>query len=403
MNNNHNWIKQEFASANNNARWSLGFTIAATFITVLSQISATDLTIAFGGLWLLVAIHIFKKAGGSTVLRGYSIFLLLSFLIYGSTCALLSIVFQEMGYVTGLFTLLVKICFVYMAGVALAVDGVQAASFKPIICTYVIVSLLYAVWVQVNYIPSLSVWMSNEEYLFPSKNSFGQIAGVAVCLLAFFPASRQWMNIVKIPVAGYLLVLIAMAQCRTALVACFCAAVAYLAYHRKWKLLAAIALALVAVVILVPGIRSFIAHMFLLDKYEDASLNTMSNGRLELWSQALDEFAKSPIVGTGEYYVDNMYLNVLANSGLIGFVVFAGGFIARNVVNGKRAHELMGQGAWASVFANLLLVLSVFYLVESLLEGHPPYGPGTCSFMFWMICGYVDERQGQYVRLRAVR
>lgn len=403
VNNIHNRTKQISAVANSNAQLSLGFAIAATFITVLSQISATDLTVAFGGLWLLVAVLIFKKAGGAAVLGGYSIFLLLSFLIYGLACSLFAIVFQEMGYVTGLFTLLVKICFVYIVGIALAVDGVRAPSFKLVICTYVIASLLYAVWVQVNYVPSLSVWMSNEEYLFPSKNSFGQIAGVTVCLLAFLPVSRRWMNIVKIPVAGYLLFLIAMTQCRTALIACFCAAVACLAYHRRWKLLVTIVLALIAIVIFVPALRSFVAHTFLLDKYENASLNTMSNGRLELWSQAFAEFAKSPIAGTGDYYVDNMYLNVLANSGLVGFVVFACGFIARLAINGKRAHELMGRGVWASAFAHILLTLSVFYLVESLLEGNPPYGPGTCSFMFWMICGYVDERQSLYDRSQAIR
>lgn len=351
----------------------------------------------------MVAILILKKAGGATVLGGYSIFLFLSFLIYGTACSLFAIVFQEMGYVTGLLILFAKILFVYMAGIALAVDGVNASSFKPVIVSYVIVSLLYAVWVQANYIPSLSAWMGSEEYLFPGKNSFGQIAGVAVCLIALLPASRRWMSIAKIPVAGYLIILIAMAQCRTALVACFCAAVAYLAYHRKWKLLVAIALALAAIVILVPGLRPFVAHTFLLDKYENASLNTMSSGRLELWSQALAEFSKSPIAGTGDYYVDNMYLNVLANSGIVGFVVFACGFIARLAINGKRAHELMGRGAWASAFANILLTLSVFYFVESLMEGFPPYGPGTCSFMFWMICGYVDERQSLYARSQAIR
>ena len=66
------------AVVNNNVRLSLGFAIAATFITVLSQISATDLTIVFGGLWLLVAILIFRKAGDAAVIGGYSIFLLLS-------------------------------------------------------------------------------------------------------------------------------------------------------------------------------------------------------------------------------------------------------------------------------------------------------------------------------------
>lgn len=33
----------------------------------------------------------------------------------------------------------------------------------------------------------------------------------------------------------------------------------------------------------------------------------------------------------------------------------------------------------------MLTCFVIFYLVESMLEGQPPFGPGVSSFMFWML------------------
>lgn len=33
----------------------------------------------------------------------------------------------------------------------------------------------------------------------------------------------------------------------------------------------------------------------------------------------------------------------------------------------------------------MLTSFVIFYFIESLLEGQPPFGPGVSSFMFWML------------------
>ena len=32
-----------------------------------------------------------------------------------------------------------------------------------------------------------------------------------------------------------------------------------------------------------------------------------------------------------------------------------------------------------------LMCLTMFYFIESALEGYPPFGPGVSSFMFWFL------------------
>ena len=43
-----------------------------------------------------------------------------------------------------------------------------------------------------------------------------------------------------------------------------------------------------------------------------------------------------------------------------------------------------------SQFGFLLLTMTIYYTFTSILEAYPPFGPGSCSFLFWIINGFVD-------------
>ena len=39
------------------------------------------------------------------------------------------------------------------------------------------------------------------------------------------------------------------------------------------------------------------------------------------------------------------------------------------------------------------MCLTMFYFIESVLEGYPPFGPGVSSFMFWFLSvTFVDNK-----------
>ena len=135
--------------------------------------------------------------------------------------------------------------------------------------------------------------------------------------------------------------------------------------------------------------QSLVFHSLFLDKYQGADLNTMSSGRVQNLLAALAKTAESPFIGLGEYYVDCFYINLFANVGLIGSFIFLAVWFKRIVNNAKFGKCVVTVGVVKSI--QIVLLLSIpLYLVESVLEGWPPFGPGACSFMFWLLGGFCD-------------
>lgn len=63
----------------------------------------------------------------------------------------------------------------------------------------------------------------------------------------------------------------------------------------------------------------------------DSSISTGGSGRVELWTKAIDQFYRNPIFGVGinnlqiyigNTYVHNTYLQVLAETGVVGFLTY---------------------------------------------------------------------------------
>ena len=91
-------------------------------------------------------------------------------------------------------------------------------------------------------------------------------------------------------------------------------------------------------------------------------------------------------MGTGHYRVDDLYLCILSDVGLIGFVPIISLWIVRIAKNISAYHKNK------TPFTSCVLCLTVFYFGESLFEAYPPFGPGVCAFMFWVVCAFLDAR-----------
>lgn len=281
---------------------------------------------------------------------------------------------------------------------------------------YIICSLIFAIWVHVVYFPSYSEWLKQMRYAYASKNSAVQVWSVSVFLLFFF-IDYRWLaeRILGIAIAGYLIFLCAMTQGRTALLAiafAYCAFVAFkVEKSKKIKWIAISILAACFLWLFLPT-RQFIVHSFYLDKYagvtvyeeedeeEDkqegkaetditVDLNTFSSGRIGKYKAALRKFASSPIWGVGKNYVDCSYILILAESGIIGFLLIELVWLSRALCN------VFSKLNWKD--STLLLCLTCFYFVESALEGYPPFGPGVCCFMFWFLSNIICEREAFFL------
>ena len=281
---------------------------------------------------------------------------------------------------------------------------------------YIICSLIFAIWVHVVYFPSYSAWLTQMRYAYASKNSAVQVWSVSVFLLFFFISYRGLAErILGIAIAGYLIFLSAMTQGRTALLAVAFAYCAFIAFKveksKKFKWIAISILAACFLWLFLPT-RQFVVHSFYLDKYvgvtvyeeEDGQegknetditvdLNTFSSGRIGKYKAALKKFASSPICGVGKNYVDCSYILILAESGIVGLLLIELVWLSRAFCN------VFSKLNWKD--SSLLLCLTCFYFVESVLEGYPPFGPGVCCFMFWFLSNIFTE--GQFPKTNARR
>ena len=181
-------------------------------------------------------------------------------------------------------------------------------------------------------------------------------------------AKRKYLWYVS---GGYLLVLCGLSQCRTAILGLACVVIynilIYSKHKAKWIFLICFA---ICGLLVFSETRQFISQVFLINKYAGADLNTMSSGRLGLYAKAIDTFLASPFVGVGRYYVDCSYIYILAESGMIGFLLIEYVWIKRIISNLRQKYSLYAR-------PHMLMSFVIFYFIESLLEGQPPFGPGV--------------------------
>ena len=258
-------------------------------------------------------------------------------------------------------------------GISMSREGLQK-----ILKTYLISAVLYALWVNITYYASYSNWLKQTMYAFVQKNSAAQIwsAGVLIALLLIEYKSKFEKTIGYVSPA-YLVIVCGISQCRTALLALAVIVCAYILLKSKHKLRGGIIIGLACIAVWnLPLTRKFIDQALFLTKYAGADLNTFSSGRLGHWARAIEVFSENMFFGVGQYYVDCSYLCILAELGLFGFILVEIIWFFRAFLNFKIRN---------SYTKDFLFCLTIFYLVESVLEGYPPFGPGVSSFMFWFL------------------
>ena len=249
---------------------------------------------------------------------------------------------------------------------------------------YLIATVLLAITLQMEYVPSLTAWKSIKSYLYDEKNSAAQILSSGILVSIFGIKGKKKLQLcTRIAFAFYLFVVIGLLQCRTAMLALAAAIFVYVFMKTKHKGIA-IGLLSVALVLLynIPIVNTFIRQAFLLNKYQGADSNTFSSGRLANYFKTLDAFWEHPILGNGHWYVDEFFICVLAELGIVtgGALILL--WLSRMIKS--ICSTRMSQ------FGFLLLTMTIYYTFTSILEAYPPFGPGSCSFLFWIINGFVD-------------
>lgn len=354
----------------------------AVVFSVFSQIDALEQFArpAMYAAWLLVLLMGIVKNRGRIPLRGFTLRFFLAYLLFLGLCVVTGLVDSRHLSANYMRVLLVPLL-VTFAGDLYADE--DRALWNRIGKLYLVCSVIFAVWVQRTYFPSYASWLKANNYLFAEKNSAAQIWVSAIMISVFLMDHRgafeKWMIYLA---CAYLLIMTGISQCRTAIlgVAVSLTAFSVSRAQKKGRWILLIALVVLAVW-MIPAARQFINQALFLDKYDSADLNTFSSGRIARYQMAFQKIQSSPFIGVGKYYVDCSYILILAESGILGFLFIEWIWLKKIVLCLRYRGDARSR--------SFLFLMTVFYLVESVLEGYPPFGPGVSSFMFWFLSAMV--------------
>lgn len=143
---------------------------------------------------------------------------------------------------------------------------------------------------------------------------------------------------------------------------------------------------------------NILLKLFVFNERQTKSLDYLTGGRLTFFREALQVFEEHPLVGSGHYRVDDLYLCILSDVGLIGFIPIIILLITRIVKN------ISAYKRYKTPFTSCVLCLTVFYFfADHYLKPIHLFGPGVCAFMFWIVCAFFRcERRASVERNRSL-
>lgn len=291
-------------------------------------------------------------------------------------------------------TLLLVDLAAFLYGCWLAYDGIAPSSLSKVLIYYSIAVAVFAIYLFKTYFSSIGAWIDTVIYQYASKNSAAQLLAQSVLFLLFlFPSVyKKKVNItgqlIRFGIIVWLLMMIAILRCRTAMLALAIAAVYYVlrrgGKHRIWYIGAFILAVLLALAI--DPLRNFLESALLLNKYgQGATLDQLSSGRVTNFEAAVAVWMEHPWVGVGRILIDCNPLALLADSGIIGAIPYFVIWLSTVKVNLFRNNN--------EPISKVVELLTVYYCVSALLEGYPPFGPGVCVTPFWLLSGYNEVRK----------
>lgn len=245
-------------------------------------------------------------------------------------------------------------------------------------------SLLLSYIVYTGYLSNYSIF--EKVYAYSSKNSLGQII-LSSAILAFvlYKPSKLLIKIPYYISIVYIIIIVFILKSRATIACVFFVTMYYVLFYKDRRIRIVFIGALTAIVVYVlknPWAYDAIVNAILLGNRDASDLDDVSSGRLTLMRDCLALIEKNPLTGNGNYYFDCFPLVMIAQYGIIGaFFVFF--FLANKIAFCiKKLDRKIGL--------DLALFLLFFsFLINSLFEAQPPFGPGVKCFQLWMTFGFV--------------
>ena len=245
-----------------------------------------------------------------------------------------------------------------------------------------------------------------EDSVIWSKNQLGQMLGSAIIFEIFIlpkMVKSKYMKLIMYACSFPTLIALMDIHSRTPIIALTVITIVNFVMKKKktsndyW--LAAGVIVIMCLLVYTLGGIEFLKELFEIDSDTNISsvegLNDITSGRIDGYSEAFRDFAKSPVLGIGAYaYMDNFVVCTLRTGGIV-LAVFILPFVYGKLFSSFRnANAFLNTHIKEENIYFIMYILrcfSLFFFVVSLMEGYPPLGPSTSVFMLWLIMGMAEN------------
>lgn len=254
---------------------------------------------------------------------------------------------------------------------------------KAICVVLLIGGTLLALQVYVDYLRDADI--TERSYAYGAKNSVGQILlCCATAILMFYKTKNKYISTISRVLAVIMLIVMVETKSRATLVSAL-----YIAYYFTFKYIntkakitiIALSFLTITYIFLNENAYNVIIESIVFGGRDASDANSLSSNRLIYFAIALQLIPRHLWIGAGDYYVDCMPLNILTEFGIFGLtvVLLFLTLIMRQLWKQRKTDKLH----------TFTYVLFISFLLNSLFEAQPPFGPGMKCFILWMFYGFT--------------
>lgn len=251
---------------------------------------------------------------------------------------------------------------------------------------YLIGSFVLAVFITVTY-SSMGFYLDSRLYLDIGKNAIGQIFSTSVCIILFLLSDsgkkRFFSTLLYTSLGIFLVVIMFLIRSRTSLL-CFGVALFYIIVSKRAskilkKRLLKIAVAGILILVFNENIRNTLVQNILLANRDISDLDDITSGRVAIYNSFWRLMEGNELTGNGGLYYESFYLSTL-----IQFGYLVGGLFNLLVLQMLVYIKYLSSKV---IYGQLLMTIAISYSLNGVLEGLPPFGPGTKNFLLWLLFG----------------
>lgn len=247
-----------------------------------------------------------------------------------------------------------------------------------------ITSIYLSITIYTQFLSLVSI--SERIYAFQAKNSMGQILlnAMIIIITCFNTKNNSVRSLIYLPMILIVIILF-MLKSRATLLGLFFVIAYYIFKYNNSKIrIAAFIITLCIIVYVFTNQRAYeiIVENILFASRDASNINDLSSGRLGLFLIELKKISVSPILGSGNFYMDCFPLMMIVQYGFVGAtIIFSFLFKISKIVTSDFKPRI-----------NLNLAIYLLFwtsMINSMFEAQAPFGPGIKCFLVWLIFGFA--------------